>query len=98
MSNLLTSLSSAAGAMNTYEKALEVVQNDTVNVNTPGYVRQSVNFTARPFNLNGAQSGGVSVTSVLSSRDEYAERNVQLQQSAYQMSSTVAARLSNLQP
>jgi flagellar hook-associated protein FlgK len=52
MSNLLTSLSSAAGAMSTYEKALEVVQNDTVNVNTPGYVRQSVNFTARPFNLN----------------------------------------------
>ena len=34
MANLLTSLSSAAGAMGAYEKAMEVVQNDTVNVTT----------------------------------------------------------------
>lgn len=97
MSNLLTSLTSAASAMSTYEKAMEVVQNDTVNVNTPGYVRQSVGFQSLPFDLNSAQSGGVGISGVLSSRDEYAEHNVQQQQTAYGMSSTTVSYLSSLQ-
>ena len=98
MSNLLTSYSSAANSMRTYEKAMEVVQNDTVNSNTPGYVRQSVSFSSLPFDVNNSQAGGVTVGAVVSSRDEYAEHSVQLQQSAYSMSSTIASQLSQLQP
>jgi flagellar hook-associated protein 1 FlgK len=98
VSNLLTSYTSAANSMRTYEKAMEVVQNDTVNSNTPGYVRQSVSFSALPFDVNAAQAGGVTIGAVLSSRDEYAEHSVQLQQTAYTMSSTLASQLSQLQP
>lgn len=98
MSNLLTSLTSAAASLGAYEQAMTVVQNDTVNTNTPGYAAQNVNFTARPFDVNGTAAGGVQVGSILSSRDEYAEQNVQLQQSAYTYSSTSATVLSNLQP
>ena len=68
--------------MGAYEKAMEVVQNDTVNVNTPGYVKQSVVFESLPFDLVGAQAGGVEAGQVLNSRDEYAEHNVQIQQTA----------------
>jgi len=98
VSNLLTSYSSAANSMRTYEKAMEVVQNDTVNSNTPGYVRQSVSFSSLPFDVNNSQAGGVTVGAVVSSRDEYAEHSVQLQQSAYSMSSTIVLQLSQLQP
>jgi flagellar hook-associated protein 1 FlgK len=84
--------------MKTYEKAMEVVQNDTVNSNTQGFAAQNVNFSALPFDVNGSQAGGVAVGSVLSARDEYAEHNVQLQQTAYNYSSTLATDLSNVQP
>jgi flagellar hook-associated protein 1 len=97
VSNLLTSFNAAANSLATYEKAMGVVQNDTVNVNTPGYVRQSVSFESLPFDVNGAQAGGVSVGNVQSSRDEYAEYNVQLQQTAAGMSSTLSSHLSQLQ-
>ena len=98
MSNLLTSYSSAANSMRTYEKAMEVVQNDTVNSNTPGYVRQSVSFTSLAFDVNNSQAGGVTIGAVVSSRDEFAERSVQIQQTAYSMSSTIALQLAQLQP
>jgi flagellar hook-associated protein 1 FlgK len=84
--------------MKTYEKAMEVVQNDTVNSNTQGFAAQNVNFSALPFDINGSQAGGVTVGSVLSARDEYAEHNVQLQQTTYNYSSTVATDLANVQP
>jgi flagellar hook-associated protein 1 FlgK len=84
--------------MRTYEKAMEVVQNDTVNSNTPGYVRQSVSFTSLPFDVNNSEAGGVVVGAVVSSRDEYAEHTVQVQQSAFSMSSTMASQLAQLQP
>lgn len=98
MANLLTSLTSAAGAMGAYEKAMEVVQNDTVNANAPGYVKQSVVLQSLPFDLVGGQAGGVTAAQVLSSRDEYAEHNVQIQQTALGLSSTLASHLSALEP
>ena len=98
MSNLLSSLSSAANSMSSYEKAIEVVQNDTVNANTPGYVRQTVTFEALPFSVQGALSGGVRTSDLTSSRDEYSEHNVQLQQTALSLSSTVASHLSAIEP
>jgi flagellar hook-associated protein 1 FlgK len=84
--------------MKTYEKAMEVVQNDTVNSNTQGFAAQNVNFSALQFDVNGTAGGGVAVGSVLSARDEYAEHNVQLQQTSYNYSSTLATDLSNVQP
>ncbi|HJY07042.1 MAG TPA: hypothetical protein VJ323_12055, partial [Bryobacteraceae bacterium] len=84
--------------MGAYEKAMEVVQNDTVNVNTPGYVKQSVVFQSLPFDLVGAQAGGVKAGQILSSRDEYAEHNVQVQQTALGLSSALASHLAALQP
>ena len=98
MSNLLGSLTSAATSMISYEKAIEVVQNDTVNVNTPGYVRQSATFESLPFSLQGALSGGVRIGDLISSRDEYSEHNVQVQQTALSLSSSVASHLSAIEP
>lgn len=98
MANILTSLTSAANSMGVYEKSMEVVQNDTTNASTPGYVRQTLVLNADPFSLDGGAAGGVSAGTLLSSRDLYAEQNVQTQQSALSFSTTLNNNLSVLNP
>src|SRR5271165_1214617 len=98
MANILTSLTSAANSMGVYEKSMEVVQNDTTNASTPGYVRQTLVLNAEPFSLDGGQAGGVAAGTLLSSRDLYAEQNVQTQQSALAFSTTLSNNLSVLNP
>src|SRR5271165_1668695 len=98
MANILTSLTSAANSMGVYEKSMEVVQNDTTNASTPGYVRQTLVLNAEPFSLDGGQAGGVAAGTLLSSRDLYAEQNVQTQQSALAYSTTLNNNLSVLNP
>ena len=98
MANILTSLTSAANSMGVYEKAMEVVQNDVTNATTPGYVAQTLVLNAQPFSLDGGAAGGVSAGTLLSSRDLYAEQNVQTQQSALSFSTTLNNNLSVLNP
>jgi flagellar hook-associated protein 1 len=98
MANLLASLTSAANSMGVYEKAMNVVQNDTTNATTPGYVAQTLGLNAQPFSLDGGAAGGVSAGTLLSSRDLYAEQNVQTQQSALSFSTTLNNNLSVLNP
>lgn len=96
MANLLTSLTSAADSMAAYEQELNVVQNNTTNATTPGYVNQTLELDALPFSVQGNQPGGVAVGQLLSSRDLYSEQNVQSQQSNYNYQSTLNESLSSL--
>jgi len=98
MANILTSLTSAANSMATYERELEVVQNNTTNADTPGYVNQTLELESLPFSVEGGQAGGVGVGQLLSARDLYAEQNVQSQQSNYNYQSTLYNSLSSLTP
>lgn len=98
MANLLASLTSAANSMGVYEKAMSVVQNDTTNATAPGYVAQTLALNAQPFSLDGGAAGGVSAGTLLSSRDLYAEQNVQTQQSSLAFSTTLNNNLSPLNP
>jgi flagellar hook-associated protein 1 len=98
MANLLASLTSAANSMGVYEKAMNVVQNDTTNATAPGYVAQTLALNSQPFSLDGGEAGGVNAGTLLSSRDLYAEQNVQTQQSALSFSTTLNNNLSVLNP
>jgi flagellar hook-associated protein 1 len=98
MANLLTSLTSAANSMGVYQQEMNVVQEDTTNATTPGYVAQTLVLNAQPFSLSGGEAGGVSAGTLLSSRDLYAEQNVQTQQSALSFSTTLNNNLSVLNP
>lgn len=82
MSNLSTSLDSAGQALGVYQQALNVVQNNITNANTPGYASQSLNLTAQPFDLVSGLAGGVAATGLDSARDEYAEEEVRRQLSS----------------
>ncbi len=98
MADLLTSLTAAANSMAAYQQEMQVVQNDTSNATTPGYVAQNLTLDALPFNPNGTSAGGVTTGVLESSRDLYAEQNVQTQTAAENYSSTTHDTLSALNP
>jgi flagellar hook-associated protein 1 len=98
MSNILATLSSTASSFSAYEQALEVVSNNTTNATTPGYADQTVNFQANAFSPADGGAGGVSLGATESSRDTYAEYNVQSAQAELNYSSTLATQLQEIEP
>ena len=76
MSDLLSSLVSTAGALNAFDRALAVTQNNVANSSTPGYVRQEQMLEALPFDPSGGLSGGVTAGEVQSARDQFADQAV----------------------
>jgi flagellar hook-associated protein 1 FlgK len=79
MSNLLASLHAAGTALDVYQQALGVVQNNITNSTTPGYAKQSLNLSALPLDSAAGLAGGVSARGLASARDEYAEEEVRRQ-------------------
>ncbi len=81
MGNLFGSLTSTAGAMRVFERALATTQNNVVNANTAGYAKQRQGFEANRFEPDHNVVGGVSAGPLYNYRDGYSERNVQKRQS-----------------
>ena len=79
MANILSSLISAAGALDAFTQALDVTQNNVANAQTPGYAKQIQLLTAIPFDPSNGSTGGVRAAEVVSSRDQYAEQAVRQQ-------------------
>src|SRR5579862_1554671 len=97
MSGLFSALSSSANALQAFQRALTVVQNNVVNSSTPGYAAQSLNLDAQPFQPGAGLPGGVSAGEIQSSRNEYAEQSVQQQFSALGTLEQKAQNLSDLE-
>lgn len=98
MSNLLTTLGATGNALNVYQQAINVVQNNITNANTPDYASQTINLEPLPFNLGGGLVGGVAAKGLISARDEFADTAVQQQLQAlgrYEMQAQGTASLSN---
>jgi flagellar hook-associated protein 1 FlgK len=76
MSSLLTMM---GGALDAFQQALTVTQNNISNASTPGYARQSVNLEALPMDVASGLAGGVAAAGLDNSRDQYAEEQVQRQ-------------------
>src|SRR5712691_6454507 len=99
MSNLLSSLATAGSALDVYQRALDVVQNNITNSTTPGYAKQSLNLEARSFDIAGGLAGGVAAHGLSSARDEYAEEEVRRQlqlQGRYEMQAQGTASIESL--
>lgn len=82
MSNLLSSLSSAAATIGVFESALTVSQNNIANSTTPGYAEQTQTLEALPLDFTGGQVGGVAAGPVTNARDVFAETAVQQAQTS----------------
>src|ERR1700722_12636623 len=73
MSSLIASLSVTAGALNAFSQSLETIQNNIANAQTPGYAAQTQPLQAMTFDPPNGALGGVSASTVQSSRNEYDE-------------------------
>src|ERR1700680_1630465 len=82
MGNLLASLLNTANALNVYEGALTVTQNNVTNANTPGYAKQRASLEAMSLDISIGLPGGVTLGPTESSRNGFAEQAVRDQQSA----------------
>ena len=97
MSSLLSVLQTSANALGVFQAALNVTANNVANASTPGYVTQTQGVQALPLDPSSGLVGGVAATQVESARDVYAERAVQVQQTALCTSQQQVATLSPLQ-
>lgn len=97
MGNLAVSLVNAATAMEAYEGALNVAENNVTNANTPGYADQVATFEAQPFDLATGAPGGVLLGPTQSTRDQYAEQSVRTQQTAVSYDQQQVSDLSTAQ-
>jgi len=79
MSNLIASLGTAGNALDVLQQALGVIQNNVDNSSTPGYASQQLNITAQPFDSTSGAAGGIASQGLISSRDSYADTQVQTQ-------------------
>src|ERR1039458_6117657 len=95
MSNLLASLSSAAGTLQAYGQVLETAQNNVSNASTPGYAKEEVQLVALSFDPLVGTTGGVGVGQMVSARDQYADQAVRIQETGLgyqtQMTNTLSA-------
>jgi len=82
MGNLATSFINAAGSLDVYAQALQVVENNVTNANTSGYATQTASLVAQPFDLVTGAPGGVNLGATQNSRSQYAEQGVRTQQTA----------------
>ncbi len=82
MSSIGAALNNSANALNVLQQALTVIQNNVTNASTPGYASQRLNITAQPFDLASGAAGGIAAQGLISSRDSYADTEVQRQLSA----------------
>ncbi len=77
MGSILSALQNSTGALATYARAFDVIQNNITNANTPGYATQTQDIVALPFQPDGGPAGGVLPGPLLSSRNSFLERAVQ---------------------
>src|SRR5579862_3246398 len=97
MGDLTTSLINAGNALQVYESALHVTENNVVNANSPGYARQSATLVAQPFDLTTGAPGGVLLGPTESSRSQFAEQYVRTEQTAYGFDQQKVSDLSSVQ-
>jgi flagellar hook-associated protein 1 FlgK len=98
MPNLLTTLLSTANALNVFDRALAVSQNNVTNASTPGYAAQRLSLQAMDFQPEMGLVGGVRSGEIESARNEYAETNVQTQFAAYGFYEQQVATLEDIEP
>jgi flagellar hook-associated protein 1 FlgK len=98
MSGLFTTLTTAAGSLRVFEKALDTVSNNVANANTAGYARQTLPILAQPFDPSLGLPGGIAAGDLQSSRDEYAEETVRQDQHRFGLADQTVTELSGIEP
>jgi len=97
MGGLFGALNNSLSALEAFQRALNVAQNNVSNAATPGYANQVATFEAQPFNLSGGLDGGVNSGPTQSTDNQYADQAVWAQLSAQGNFSAQSSALSAIQ-
>ncbi len=97
MGTLFGALDSSVSALDSYQNALNVVQENVSNASTPGYASQTATFIAQPFNLSQGLVGGVVSGPTQSTNSQYADQAVQNQMSLLGNATAQSTALSPIQ-
>jgi flagellar hook-associated protein FlgK len=97
MGTLFGALNNSLSAIEAFQNALDVTQNNVTNASTPGYASQTATFQADPLNLSGGLDGGVSSGPAQSSDSHYADQAVQTQLSLQGSFTAQSTALSSIQ-
>jgi flagellar hook-associated protein 1 len=98
MGGLFTTLLNSTGTLQVYQRAFNVIQNNISNVNTPGYSRQDLVILSRPFDPAAGLTGGILPGPMVSSRSEFLDQTVRVQQEQAGYSSQRASDLRQIEP
>jgi flagellar hook-associated protein 1 FlgK len=93
MSDLFSSLSATARALESQRYGLDVVGQNIANVNTPGWVRRTVDLQAVAPTTPRDTGGGVSVAGVRALRAQYLDRRLTQERPAEQRQQALAEAL-----
>lgn len=99
MGSLFGALNSSLSAIQTFQNAIDVAENNVSNASTPGYASQIATFEAQPFIPLGGLDGGVHSGPTQSTDDQYADqavRNQLSQQGNYTAQSTALSSIQSL--
>ena len=97
MGGLLSAIQSAGNSLDVFEKAMGVIQSNVANANTPGYVTQTLNLSARAFQPGNNLYGGVQTEGIQDSRNQFAEKAVWTQNEALGTATQQSSSLNALQ-
>jgi flagellar hook-associated protein 1 FlgK len=93
MSDLFSSLTSAARALEAQRYGLDVTGQNIANVNTPGYARRVADLSAVPPDVPRSAGRGVEVSGVRAMRDRLLERRLQQELPAERREAAIADAL-----
>src|SRR5580704_9425757 len=97
MGSLFGTLNNSLQAIQAFQTALSVSQNNVSNSSTPGYARQVANLEALPFDTSNGSTGGVQAGPTQSTQNEYANQAVRNQLSQQGNYSAQASALASIQ-
>jgi len=96
MGSLFSALDSASSALDAFQRAVDVTQNNVTNANSPGYADQVPTFQAEDFQSSNGLSGGV-VEQTQDTRNQFADTAVQQQLSLQGLYQQLQSSLTPLQ-
>jgi flagellar hook-associated protein 1 len=97
MGTLFGALNNSLSALEAFQNAMDVAQNNVSNASTPGYASQTATFVADPLNLTGGLDGGVASGPTQSTDSRYADQAVQTQMSLLGSFTAQSTALSSIQ-
>jgi flagellar hook-associated protein 1 FlgK len=97
MGTLFGALNSSLSALEAFQKALNVAQNNVSNASTPGYASQTATFQAQSFNPAGGLEGGVNSGPTQSTDNRFADQATQTQLSLQGNFTAQSSALSSIQ-